>query len=368
MSLAFWRARLPHRGLLEIAGRDAKKLLQGLVTTDVQQLEAPQYTAFLAANGRVLFDAFLIRGRGDDNVLVDVAAHQLPELAAHLKKYKLRSKATIRDASDGHDIFAVSGRDHLMALPLTAPQPPCDGGAFPDPRMPLLGSRVVVSKESALPEWLARASDVPASLPALQELVLGLPASMPRSDLPLESNLDLLSSGVSFAKGCYLGQELTARTHFRGVVRKRLVPVVAAALHGSAVAAPSDAEEPHPALALLPEPERRLAGRLLDAALAAEDGALGSTVGAAAETEPTADANDENESGLKLVDGRAKRAATLKSYHRELGVGLALCRLDALAAGEPLAAAQGGEAAVPSLQPLRPSWWPEAIGSDSKSK
>ena len=94
-----WHAVLSGRGVLALEGRDTHKLLQGLVTCDVTALEEgaqPQHTAFLAHNGRMLFDAFLIPGPAD-SVLIDAEAAAIPALAAHLRRYKLRSKVTFTD-------------------------------------------------------------------------------------------------------------------------------------------------------------------------------------------------------------------------------------------------------------------------------
>ena len=92
-----WHAVLSGRGVLALEGRDTHKLLQGLVTSDVTALEEgsqPQHTAFLAHNGRMLFDAFLIPGHDAGSVLVEAEAAAIPALAAHLRRYKLRSKVT----------------------------------------------------------------------------------------------------------------------------------------------------------------------------------------------------------------------------------------------------------------------------------
>jgi folate-binding Fe-S cluster repair protein YgfZ len=89
-----WHAVLSGRGVLALEGRDTHKLLQGLVTSDVTALEEggqPQHTAFLAHNGRMLFDAFLIPGP-TGSVLIEAEAAAIPALAAHLRRYKLRSK------------------------------------------------------------------------------------------------------------------------------------------------------------------------------------------------------------------------------------------------------------------------------------
>lgn len=374
-----WRATLAQRGVLVVEGRDARKLVQGLVTSDVSLLDSgPQYTAFLAANGRVMFDAFLVGG-AEGSVLIDADKACLPSLAKHLLKFKLRSKVKVRDASDEHVVLAVGG-GHSEAtsslasssclpelLSFASSTAPCEGGPWADPRLACLGARVLHRRDAALPSWLEGAVDADPSLHRLHLSLLGVPeaAATLQDTLPLESNLELLN-GVSFAKGCYLGQELTARTHFRGVVRKRLVPVCDASRVGDKFEHGDD----FPALAMLPEAERRLASQLLlataDAPAAPTDG------GALLGDGPTEEGAGEEEAGeegggggVKLLDGAGKRAATLRSFDPITGIGLALCRLDSLGSSQSLSQVLSAEASargVPPLLPIRPSWWPQSIG------
>ena len=292
-----WHTVLPDRAVLAVEGADSRKLLQGLTTANIDELVdggAPLYTGFLSAPGRVLFDALLY-------------------------------------PADGGDAAAL------------------DSGAWPDPRLPLLGRRALRPRGGggggvAPP---AGSAPAPADLYGLQAALLGVPngaAELPSAEaLPLESNLELLS-GVSFAKGCYLGQELTARTHFRGVVRKRVLPVVVAA----AVSGDGDGEEVEGAAALahLPPPERAAAARLLRAGF----GPLG------------VDGGEElsaPEAGAALHDGGGgKSVGKLRAFGPRWGVGLALCRISVLdGGGAPLEPEGGG----PQLHPLRPSWWPEDL-------
>ena len=277
-----WHCRLSHRGVLAVEGRDSRKLLQGLVTSDVTELDAaPQYTAFLDAKGRVLLDAFLVSGT-DGSVMIDLEASALPMLEKHLRRYKLRSKVTFTDVSTSVFIDALCGLDAGGGEAANT-RPPCEGGLWADPRLPALGYRAL-RREVDAPAMPAGSVEAPAELHALQLAILGVPngaVDAPTGEaLPLEMNLELLN-GVSFRKGCYLGQELTARTHFRGVIRKRLLPVVAAELlqpHDT-VTPPEADELPFtsaqcPALAHLPSEERSLAARILAAELgpAAADG------------------------------------------------------------------------------------------------
>ena len=156
----------------------------------------------------------------------------------------------------------------------------------------------------------------------LQAALLGVPngaAELPSAEaLPLESNLELLS-GVSFAKGCYLGQELTARTHFRGVVRKRVLPAAAAAAVGGGGGGAE--EEGAAAFGTC----RRRSARRRRGSLRAGYGPLG--VGGGEELSAP-------EAGAALHDGGGgKSVGKLRAFEPRWGVGLALCRISVLDGG-----------------------------------
>jgi len=362
LHLSRWHAPLPHRSVLALQGSDARKLLQGLVTCDVTALEAaPLYAGFLSAQGRVLFDGFLIGGIGG-SVIIDVEHSTVEGLVKHLKRYKLRLKTTIQDLSKEYQVMvAVDNSIDSVDAPAQATSA-CEGGAWRDPRLPAcLGHRILRRFDAPLPQLLEGSGEATAELHAFQLKVLGIPSSaqelMPSEALPLEANLELLNA-ISFRKGCYLGQELTARTKFRGVVRKRLVPMIDAKL------APDNATPASalsiPALGSLPSHERALAAQLLcderqrcrlSSSTASEMGSMGTA--AVIEEPPTLEA------GTALLDRSGGKKATVRSYDPVLGLGLALCRLDTLGEHEPLVPKSG-----PPILPLRPSWWPVDIATD----
>jgi folate-binding protein YgfZ len=180
---------------------DVAAFLQGLVTNDVTG-PLPCYAALLSAQGKHLFD-FLVWGAGT-SLLIDCEAIHADELVKRLTMYRLRRKIAI-------------ARDESLAVHWIAePQP----GAVPDPRLPELGHRwlAVPEGESADAAWLAH------------RLALGVPEG--RAELGdilwLETNAVELN-GVSFTKGCYVGQENTARMNWRQKVNRRLVVVSLAA-------------------------------------------------------------------------------------------------------------------------------------------
>lgn len=342
-SSARWRATAASRGVLAVEGADARKVLQGLVTNDIGQLDAgPQYAGFLTPQGRLLADAFMV-AKSSDSVMLDVDREALPALAKHISRYRLRSKAKVRDISDEMVVVVTTAAEADAESTAAG-----EGGAWADPRLPqLLAHRVLCARDVALPPWLMQAGvdEVGEELHALQEQLLGVPGSMDAEALPLESNLELMH-GVSFTKGCYLGQELTARTHFRGVVRKRLLPVVDATRPAADGPVPDDSGA-MAAFARLPEAEVRVAAALLF------DDAEG--VGAAVQA------------GKQTLHNAAtgKKVGSLRAYEPETGLGMALCNVDVLAGGAEggpaeLKTASDGEdaAALPTFRPLRPSWWP----------
>lgn len=217
--------RLTNRALLVVGGEDRQAFLQGLVSNDVARVAPDRavWAAFLTPQGKFLHDLF-IAARGDE-YLIDAEADRIEDFRKKLSMYKLRSKVTLTPA-EGLGVFAAHG--DTLGLPSEAGAARGFGGgvAFVDPRLPRAGLRL------HLPDWqpLAAAGFDEEPFAAWDErrIRLGLPDGS--RDLPvekailLENGFDELK-GVDFNKGCYMGQELTARTKHRGLVRKRLMPV-----------------------------------------------------------------------------------------------------------------------------------------------
>jgi folate-binding protein YgfZ len=187
---------LADRALIRLAGDDVRDFLQGLVTQDVLTLDAtaPRWSGLLTPQGKALFD-FLLWADGD-SVLIDCESSEAEALARRLTMYRLRRPITI-ERVPGAVHWA-----HDSAL------------GVPDPRLPELGRR-----------WLGMPGE-----PALgwheHRLSLGVTEGVAElgqdKTLWLEANAAELN-GVSFAKGCYVGQENTARMHYRAKVNRRLV-------------------------------------------------------------------------------------------------------------------------------------------------
>ncbi|WP_095011741.1 YgfZ/GcvT domain-containing protein [Tsuneonella mangrovi] len=193
--------RLADRAIVRVSptaeGEDAAAFLQGLLTNDVTG-DLPVYAALLSAQGKTMFD--MIVSRDGEDILLDCEGEVAEDLAKRLSLYRLRRKLDI--AVD--DALAVHW------------SPDGEQGT-PDPRLAALGNRWIAAIDdgaSTDSEWLAH------------RLALGVPEG--REELGdilwLETNAVELN-GVSFTKGCYIGQENTARMNWRQKVNRRLVVV-----------------------------------------------------------------------------------------------------------------------------------------------
>jgi folate-binding protein YgfZ len=225
---------LPSRGILAIDGPDRAAFLQGLVSNDVTQAGPSRaiYAAFLTPQGKYLHDFFIVELGG--KLLIDCEAGRLADLQRRLKMYKLRSKITLEDVSAQYAVTAAFGPGALEALNLSAEPGAAvelgGGVVFADPRLPALGVRAILPRgtEASVLEAAGFTAAEVADYDRLR-LEAGVPDGsrdlIVEKAILLENNLDELNA-ISWQKGCYMGQELTARTRYRGLVRKRLFPVI----------------------------------------------------------------------------------------------------------------------------------------------
>ncbi len=210
-------AMLPDRALLSLAGEAAAGFLDALVSNKVTGLAPGQavYAALLTPQGKFLHDFFVTPDPAQPGLLLDVAAGRLPDLQRRLTLYRLRTPVAIA-AVEGVRCYAVFGG---AALPAT-------GICFADPRLPAMGWRVWLPDHAEPPLPL---SDDPAAYDA-HRLALGVPDGAHDIEIDkgllLENHFEALN-GVDFRKGCYIGQELTARTKYRGLLKKQLYRVQA---------------------------------------------------------------------------------------------------------------------------------------------
>jgi folate-binding protein YgfZ len=216
-------ARLDDRAVIAVSGPEARSFLQGLITNDIEQVGTHRavYAALLTPQGKILFD-FLIAADGE-TLLIDCLASAREALLKRLLMYRLRAKVEIKPRDDLAVVAAWGGGFETESL--------AEHG-FRDPRHPDLGARAITIRDAVA----QRRDDYLA-----HRLALGVPEGLDfgtDSTFALDGDLDELHA-IAFDKGCYVGQELTARMKHRGTARKRLLPVKSrtALTPGAAVAA-----------------------------------------------------------------------------------------------------------------------------------
>lgn len=218
---------LTGRGVIAVSGADAHAFLQGLISNDMAKVAGGQaiYAALLTAQGKFLFDFFVVPS--GEGVLLDCEGDRRAALLKKLKMYKLRADVTLTDRSDDIAVTALFG-DGLEALvaPAAAATPWGAGVVFHDPRDAAIGARLIHPRRPG-PDLGASAAADPAAYEA-RRVALALPDGARDIAVEKDGLLDVgfeRLNGVDFAKGCYMGQEVTARMKYRGLVKKTLAPL-----------------------------------------------------------------------------------------------------------------------------------------------
>jgi folate-binding protein YgfZ len=214
-------AVLPDRGVVKVAGDEARTFLNGLLTADIGQVtpQSARFAALLTPQGKIVVDCIVAEGA--DGLFLDCPRTLAAALVEKLKFYKLRAKVAIEDLSSALAVLAIWDGTGNTTQGLT----------YTDPRLAALGRRVI------LPAGLVpqAAADLGAQLadPSAYEahrIALGVPRGgldFAYGDaFPHEADMDQLN-GVDFAKGCYVGQEVVSRMEHRGTARNRVLPVAA---------------------------------------------------------------------------------------------------------------------------------------------
>lgn len=208
---------LADRGIIKISGAEALGFLHRLVTNSLLDLKpgTARYAALLSGQGKLLFDFFVVPlAEGPEaGCLLDCLRGQIPDLVKKLNLHKLRVPITIEDMSASLAVAAIWGESAPDGF---------SGVAFADPRAEGLGLRLI-----APPQSLAFAT-TPQDDYEAHRTALGVPKGgidFPYGDAFVhDADLDWLN-GVDFQKGCYPGQEVVARVHFRKSARKRILKV-----------------------------------------------------------------------------------------------------------------------------------------------
>ncbi|MDA9408365.1 MULTISPECIES: CAF17-like 4Fe-4S cluster assembly/insertion protein YgfZ [unclassified Bradyrhizobium] len=215
-------AFLPDRGVIKVAGEDARNFLNGLITTDVDRLKPGlgRFGALLTPQGKIIVDFLITEAPGGHGggFLIDCPKPLADGLATKLKFYKLRAKVTV-------EILELGVLAAWDGQPATQPDL-----AFADPRNAELGTRILIPEDlkQRLSELIG-AELVDASEYEAHRIALGVPRGgldfMYSDAFPHETNMDRLA-GVDFDKGCYVGQEVVSRMQHRGTARTRSVKVL----------------------------------------------------------------------------------------------------------------------------------------------
>ncbi len=207
---------LPSRGAIRVRGADARKFLQGLITTDTGKAQGTNaiHAGLLSPQGKILFDFFVVED--GDGFLIDVAKDKADELVKRLNFYRLRAQV---DIAEEPALAVAAGWG-------TTPGPHQGAIIYADPRLAALGVRMLLPKGTDL-AMLGCDPAAEADYHAFR-ISQGVPEGGRDyafgETFPHEALFDQLN-GVDFAKGCYVGQEVVSRMEHRGTARKRIVPV-----------------------------------------------------------------------------------------------------------------------------------------------
>jgi tRNA-modifying protein YgfZ len=216
-------ALLPDRGVVKVDGDDARKFLNGLVTSDIAKMtpEAASFTALLTPQGKIIVDFILTEAPPTDGggFFLDCPRALAPTLLQRLNFYKLRAKVMIEDLSETLGVLAVWDGDAATEY----------GLCYRDPRLAALGLRCMLPPHLAADAAADLGAElVEASAYEAHRIALGVPRGgldfIYGDAFPHETDMDQFG-GVDFDKGCFVGQEVVSRIENRGTARSRVVPV-----------------------------------------------------------------------------------------------------------------------------------------------
>lgn len=246
------------RSLLRMQGNEMFQFLQGLITNDINHVKdasgnaaCAMFTMFLNKPGRVLYDAIIYKRQSDDeSCLIECDQAIVDDLRRHLMLYRVRKKIDIEIINNEMNVWTgfidshkspsnVNDKSHgTIELPKPTEGSRCNEMiTCPDPRFNQIGTRFIVPLNFQIQDFqqIFDQSNVECSLSTddynytehryVHGISEGSNEIQPLKMFPFEVNCDYLH-GISFHKGCYLGQEFTARTYHTGVIRKRIMPIV----------------------------------------------------------------------------------------------------------------------------------------------
>ena len=224
---------LKNRGLISIIGEDAKEYLQNIITNDVNKVSKSSsvFAALLSPQGKYLFDFFVIKN--DKGYLLDCDGSLVKELISNLSKYKIRSKVEIKDLSSSYVVGVINFENFKNIQKELGKQGTTleyrESPIFVDPRDNDLGARIISPLEKLYLTIKKLNLKIVGSKSYIEKAFLkGIPVeglnNLQNQLFGLEINFEKLNA-IDFKKGCYVGQENTARMKLKNKIRKQLMPI-----------------------------------------------------------------------------------------------------------------------------------------------
>ena len=223
---------LSYRTVLKISGSDRKTFLQGIITNDINKVTNDNaiYALMLSPQGKILYDFFILES--EDCYWLDIATIHKDAILKKFAMYKLRSDVEIIDQSDSYQSVALFGDGVSKEIEIGQSynvKKFCKGNAYLDPRDNTFGARAIIETENNFQSFKAKEfSENDISLYEKKRIH----AKIPEADIdfisgeafPLDFGLDTLNA-IDFKKGCYVGQEVTARVHHKSSPKKAVYKV-----------------------------------------------------------------------------------------------------------------------------------------------
>jgi len=224
---------LKNRGLISIIGEDAKEYLQNIITNDINKVSKSSsvFAALLSPQGKYLFDFFVIKN--DKGYLLDCDGSLVKELVSNLSKYKIRSRVQIKDLSSSYVVGVINFENFKNIQKELGKQGTTleyrESPIFVDPRDSDLGARIISPLEKLYLTIKKLNLKIIESKSYIEKAFLkGIPVeglnNLQNQLFGLEINFEKLNA-IDFKKGCYIGQENTARMKLKNKIRKQLMPI-----------------------------------------------------------------------------------------------------------------------------------------------
>jgi len=212
--------------VIEVSGDDAEKFLQSIISNDIHLLSQPNSSlsaAFLIPKGRIMSEAIIhFNNTPENSFLLDIPSKLAPELLKMMKLIKLRSKVTINECDNLKIWSVISTQEDPKKTIETLIKENNITSISLDPRSHYLGIRLVSSSQPQIADSIESSVDDYKNFLTINGVA---ESSALFGQIPHECNLDILNS-LNYHKGCFVGQELIARTQFKGIIRKRFFPVL----------------------------------------------------------------------------------------------------------------------------------------------